>query len=148
MDPQGYQWCGAGVGTVPRSVQIGDNLAVFDPVEGSEVHRRLAVFGRHDDRGAIEKPAVLKGAHHTSKGMIDEVECVLQDRPGSRAVGEVAAFGGSRQVTLRHGSWQLLGCRDGLEVHAKDRRRPWVAEAIVAVTIDPVNDGLNLVAVV
>jgi hypothetical protein len=35
-----------------------------------------------------------------------------------------------------------------LEVHANDRRRSWVTEAIMAVTIDPVKDGLNLVFVV
>ncbi len=42
------------MGAVPRSVESGDNLAVFDPVEGSGIHRRLAVFGRHDDRGAMK----------------------------------------------------------------------------------------------
>jgi hypothetical protein len=75
-----------------------ENLAVFDPVEGGEIHRRLAVFGRHNDRGAVEKPVVLEGTHHTSKGLIDEVERVFQDRPGSRAIGEAAACGGSRRL--------------------------------------------------
>jgi hypothetical protein len=47
----------------------------------------------------------------------------------------VAARSVSRQITLRPGNWQLLGRRDALEVHAKYRRRPRVAGAIVAVTI-------------
>ena len=123
-------------------------LPSLDPVKSSGVHRRLAVFGRHDDRGAVEKPALREGEYHLSKGLVDEVERVAQDRPGGRAVCEVAAFGGSRQVTFRPGSWQLLACRDALEVQAKDRWRSWVTGAIMAVTIDPVKDGLNLVFVV
>jgi len=47
IDAQGYQFCGVRISAlvvhVPCSVESVDNLAVVDPVEGSEVHRRLAV---------------------------------------------------------------------------------------------------------
>ena len=52
---------------------------------------RLAVFGRHNDRGAVEKPALRQGAHHLPKGFINKVKRIAQDRPGSRTIGEVAA---------------------------------------------------------
>src|SRR6516225_3569454 len=94
------------------------------------------------------KPPDLEGFHHTSKGLINEVERVAQDRTRSRAIGEVAARSGSRLVPLRPGSWQLLGCRDALEIHAKYRRRSGVTGAIVAMPVDPVDDGLNFIGVV
>ena len=96
---------------VPPSVESVYDFAIADPVKSSGVHRRLAVFGRYDDRGAVEKPALREGEYHLFKGSIDEVECMRFSRPaGSRAVCEVAAFGGSRQVKFRPGSWQLLAC--------------------------------------
>src|SRR5258708_8187384 len=148
VDLKRYQGCGAGVGTVPRSVESGDNFAVVDPVEGSEIHRRLPMFGRHDDRGATEESPLLESAIHLAKGLVNEVERVGQDRPGSRAVGKIAAKGVPRQVTLRSRIWQLLAGRNGLEIHSKDRRRSWVTAAIMPVTIDPVDNGLNFLAVV
>ncbi len=73
------------MGNLPRSVESGDNLAVVDPVKGRRVHRRLAAFGRHDDRGAVEKPTLREGEHHLSKRLVDKVERVAQDRFGSGA---------------------------------------------------------------
>jgi hypothetical protein len=73
---------------------------------------------------------------------------LVKDRPGSSTIGKITARCASRQVTVRPGSWQLLGCRNRLEVHPKDCRRPRVTGAIVMMTIDPVDDRLNLVTVV
>ncbi len=152
VDPKRYQGFRVRisilVGAVPRSVESGGNFAVVDPVEGSEIHWRLPVFGRHDDRGAVEKSLAPESAHHLAKGSVNEVERVGQDRPGSSTIGKITAVCGPRQVALRFGSWQLLACRNCLEIHSKDRRRPWVTGAIVATAIDPVDDGLNLVGVV
>src|SRR5258708_27409413 len=125
VDHKRYQR-GAGVGAFPRSVESGDNLAVVDSVEGGEIHWRLPMFGRHDDRGATEESPPLESVIHLVKGLVNKVERVGQDRPGSRAVGKIAAKGVPQQVTLRSGFWQLLACRNGLEVHSKDRRRSWV----------------------
>jgi hypothetical protein len=58
------------VGAFPGIVESSDNLAVFDPVEGSEVHRRLAVFSRHDDRGALQKPTLREGAYQRGQRRI------------------------------------------------------------------------------
>jgi hypothetical protein len=60
-------------------------LPSLDPVKSSRVHRRLAAFGRHDDRGAVEKPTLREGEHHLSKRLVDKVERVAQDRFGSGA---------------------------------------------------------------
>ena len=152
VDPKRYQGCRLRIssllGAVPRSIESGDNFAIVDPVEGSEIHRRLPVFGRHDDSGAVEESPAPESAHHLAEGLVNEVERVGQDRPGSSTIGKITACCAPRQVTVRPGSWQLLACRNRLEVHPKDRRRPWVTGAIVAMTIDPVDDSLNLVAVV
>src|ERR1700719_377872 len=57
VDLRRYQRCRIRISTllgdVPRCVESGDNFAIVDPVEGSEIHRRLPVFGRHDDSGAV-----------------------------------------------------------------------------------------------
>src|SRR5690349_21182418 len=103
------------------------------------------MFGRHDDCGAVGKPSSIKGIHHSFKGMIHEVEGISQDRPGSSAVGEVATSGGPRHVSVGFRHRQLLSCRDALEIHAKDRWRPWVAGAIMAQAVYPVDNGLNLI---
>ncbi len=147
VNPKRYQGR-ARVGAFPRSVESVDNFAIIDPVEGSEIHRRLPMFGRHDDRGATEESPPLESVIHLVKGLVNKVERVGQDRPGSRAVGKIAAKGVPRQVTLRSRIWQLLAGRNGLEIHSKDRRRSWVTAAIMPVTIDPVDNGLNFVAVV
>ena len=136
------------LGVVPGSVESGDNFAIVDPVEGSQIHRRLPVFGRHDDSGAVEESPAPESVHHLAKGLVNEVERVGQDQPGSGTISEIAACCAPRGVTIRSGSRQLLACRNRLEVHPKDRRRSGVTGAIVAMTIDPVDDSLNLVAVV
>ena len=106
------------------------------------------MFGRHDDGGAVEESPAPESALHLAEGLVNEVERVGQDRPGSSTIGKITARCASRQVTVRPGSWQLLGCRNRLEIHPKDCRRPRVTGAIVMMTIDPVDDRLNLVTVV
>jgi hypothetical protein len=64
------------------------------------------VFGRYDDRGAVEKPALREGEYHLFKGSSDEVECMRFSRPAR----ESRRLRGSRLWRFPTGqvpSWKL-----------------------------------------
>jgi hypothetical protein len=133
------------LGAVPCSIESGDNFAIIDPVEGSEIHRRLPVFGRDDDSGAVEESSAPDGAHHLAEGWSTKSSALVKTGPGSSTIGEITACCAPRQVTVRPGSRQLLACRNCL-VHPQ--RSPAALGHRSMMTIDQVDDSLNLVAVV
>src|SRR5262249_3138724 len=149
---EGDQWRGAWVSAliilIPGSVKRIDDRAVLDPVESRKVHGGLAVLGRNDDRGLLEQAAVAERAHHAAGGLVHEVQPIAQRRTGSGAVSKVTSSCGSGEVALGPGGRQFLAGRDGLKVHAQQGGSPGIAGAVMAMAVDPVQDGLDFVVVV
>ena len=110
-------------------------------VVGMGIDGRLSVLGRQDDHRVLLQMLGLDGREHFANPCVDEVQRPAEQRAGCEAVREVA----TGQAV---GDWQLLGRRDGLEVHAEDRRRPNARGAAVVKAVDLVDDSLDLVAVV
>ena len=73
--------------------ESGNDLTVVDPIESSQVHRRLTMLGRDDDRGAIEETAAAESGHHLTQRLVNEGKRIGQDHTWGRAISKITAFG-------------------------------------------------------
>ena len=129
------------MGGVPCAVEPVEQGAVVDARQRTAVLRGLAVLGGEDDRGAAEQVAVREQVDHRPELVIDEPQRAAHERPRQPPVGAVA-------TRPPAGGWQLLGGRDGLEVHPEDARDPHVVTPGVIQAADLVEDRLGLEVVV
>ena len=105
------------------------------------------MLGRQDHGRVAGEPAPGELRRHPADRAIDEAEGVTQHRPGHPAAVMAHVAAQLVDAADRRGR-QLLGRRDGLEVHPEDRRDAHVRGAGVVSAVDLVQDGLDLDRVV